>query len=96
MKLPTWRVEQLERQRQRRARPNRRPRNAVSVLARLQDGAALHSGFVNGKRGWMLSDGTVINSRVAVAVTRNPCVAAVDDSLFREDIRGQTWRYIED
>jgi hypothetical protein len=91
MKLPAWRTEQLAGKR----RP-RRSTNAASVLASLQNGQALHSGFVNGKRGWMLSDGTVINSRVAVAVTRNPCVAAVGDSLFQEDIRGQTWRYIED
>ena len=89
MKLPTWRIEQLAGKR----RPGR-PRTAASVIARLQSGAVLRSGLKAGKRWWMVSDGTVISSTTAKAVTSDPRVVDCGDVLFTNaGIAAQTFRW---
>jgi hypothetical protein len=91
MKLPSWRVAQLER----KGPPPKRRRtcNAASALTKLQDGMVLHSGRVNDGRWWMLSDGTSLTGSTAKAVTSNPRVVDCGDSLFPGEVRGQTFRY---
>jgi hypothetical protein len=92
MKLPSWRVAQLERK---GPRPNRRPGNAASVLAKLQEGAVLYSGRVGDGRWWMLSDGTTLTGNTAKAVIANPRVMDSGDALF-PGVRGQTFRFVEE
>jgi hypothetical protein len=76
-------------------RADRKRDDVRRALGAMKKGAALHLFYERGRAAWRLSTGIFITPDIADAITHNPNVVGVGDSLFGDRSTSQTFRWTD-